>query len=146
MADGVHRAELGFLEPLDGDEQDGPVRIPVRFGRVVASLSFLVGLPPSRCYVEATPDELEIVMGWAFRARIPVAAIASAHPGHVRPWEGIGVHGWRGTWVVNGSLEGIVEIRTRELVPARVMGLRVGLRRLLVAVEDPGAVLAALRG
>lgn len=120
------------------------MRFPIRFNRWFVPLAVITGMSPSRSYVETSEETADVVMGSAFRARLPRAGIASAARGRVGLMAGIGVHGMRGTWVVNGSREGIVEIALREPVPARVLGIGVQLSRLFVSVEDPDALVADL--
>lgn len=100
-------------------------------------------LPPSSAYVEVDGDEVHVRMGWAFRARFPRAAVASAAAASARPLSR-GVHGFWGQWLVNGSGHGLL---TLELTPAQrgyVLGFPVRLRRLVVSVDDPAGLAAAL--
>ena len=103
-----------------------------------------VGAGPRASSVRIDGDRLRVRMGWSFRADIPLASITS-----VEPFKGlaggIGVHGWRGTWLVNGSARGIVSIQIDPPERARVLGLPVRLRTLQVSVEEPEALIAALR-
>lgn len=55
-----------------------------------------------------------------------------------------GVHGWAGRWLVTGSGDGIVNIILEPTQRAYVMGFPVRLRNLLISVEDPIGVTAAL--
>ena len=57
---------------------------------------------------------------------------------------GWGVHGWRGEWLVNGSSSGLVRIELDPPVRARMLIVRVTVRVLRVAVEDPAGLVAAL--
>jgi hypothetical protein len=59
-------------------------------------------------------------------------------------WNGIGVHGWGGWWLVNGSVAGIVRIEIDPPARARVLGVPVRLRILEVSMQDPEALVAAL--
>lgn len=88
-------------------------------------------------------DAALVRMGWAFRADIPRRSIVSAEPDDGPVW-GWGVHGWRGTWLVNGSSHGLVRITIDPPVRARVCGLPARLTTLRVSVSDRDAVLAAL--
>lgn len=56
-----------------------------------------------------------------------------------------GVHEWRGRWLVNGSGEGVLRIDLSPGQRARVVGVPVGLRELLVSVDDPPRLASALR-
>jgi hypothetical protein len=57
---------------------------------------------------------------------------------------GIGVHGWRGAWLVNGAASGLVSITVDPPVRAWAVGVPVRLRQLTVSLEDPDAFRAAL--
>jgi hypothetical protein len=84
------------------------------------------------------------VGGWAFRMRAPRASVAGAAPytGRVLGW---GVHGWRGRWLVNGSSSGIVRVELDPPARGRTLGIPLRVRELLVAVDDPDGLVAALR-
>ncbi|MDP9151059.1 MAG: hypothetical protein M3O36_14100 [Myxococcota bacterium] len=118
-------------------------RFPIRFDGWYEPLSSLFFLPPESAFVEVTDDEVVARMGWAFLARFPRAAVASASP--MEKWVASrGVHGWAGRWLVNGSAAGLLAIRLVPGQEARVMGLAVSLRELIVSVEDPAALSAAV--
>jgi hypothetical protein len=48
----------------------------------------------------------------------------------------IGVHGWRGRWLVNGASRPIARIVLALPTHAFVLGFRVHLSELLVSVDD----------
>lgn len=114
-----------------------------RYGLFRPLLS-VVGAGPRFSSVRIDGDQLRVRMGWSFRADIPLASITSVEPftGLVG---GIGVHGWRGTWLVNGAARGVVSIHIDPPVRARALGVPVRLRILQVSVEDPDALIAALQ-
>jgi hypothetical protein len=58
----------------------------------------------------------------------------------------IGVHGWRGRWIVNGAASPMVAISIAPAARARMLGLPVSLRELRVSVDDPEALVAAVTG
>jgi len=111
-------------------------RFPIRFDPWYRVLSTALLLPPSSAYVEVTDDHVEARMGWGFRTRFPLAAIAKTS---VFEGKAIsrGVHGWAGRWLVNGSGAGIVVLHLEPTQPARVMGIPVRLRELMVSVDEP---------
>jgi len=122
-----------------------PSRFPIEFDPWYAVLSSSILLFPSSAYVDVTEDRISVRMGWAFRStfdRTRVAAV-SKYPGSIALTRG--VHGWRGKWLVNGAGDGVVEIELEPEQRAYVLGVPVGLRRLLVSVVDPGALVDALR-
>jgi hypothetical protein len=116
---------------------------PLLYGALRRLMSVL-GLGPSLSGVTLDDEEMHVRMGWAFRARVPRAAITGARPvsGMVG---GIGVHGWRGRWLVNGSIKGIVGIDIDPPVRAHAIGIPVHLHYLALSLEDPDAFLAALK-
>jgi len=102
-----------------------------------------VGLTPRRSYLELDDESLRVQMGWSFRARVPRRSIRSANRDHDR-WS-IGVHGFRGRWLVNGAAGPIVAIAIDPPAPAYVVGVPIQLRELLVSVDDPDALVDALQ-
>ena len=112
-----------------------PRIFPIRYGRWHLLLAAL-GMGSRFSDVAVTPDELRVRMGWAFQARIPRSSIQRATADR-NMRSGIGVHGWRGRWLVNGSVSGIVTIEIEPRVRARVIGFPVGLHTLHVSVKEP---------
>ena len=120
-----------------------PTRFPIRFDRVYGALSAALFLAPSSAYVELDVSEVRVRMGWAFRARFPRSAVASVSRYPRRPVSR-GVHGFAGRWLVNGSADGILSVALDPPQRARVLGFSVRLRTLLVGVDDPAGLSAAL--
>jgi hypothetical protein len=118
-------------------------RFPISFGRLYALLSRAVLLPPRTAYVEMEADEVHVRMGWAFRARFPRSAVASVVPFEGNPLSR-GVHGYGGCWLVNGSGRGLLRIDLDPPPRAYAVGFPIRLRQLLVSVEDPPGLVAAL--
>ena len=120
-----------------------PRRFPIRFDRWYAVLSSALFLPPASSYVEVSGNEVLVRMSWAFRARFPRSAVGSVREMESRPLSR-GVHGFAGRWLVNGSGEGLLTIDLA--IPQRgyVMGFPVSLRQLMVSVEEPALLAAAL--
>ena len=116
----------------------------IRYG-VFRPLLSVLGAGPRFSRVTVDGDRLRARMGWSFRADIPMASITGAerHHGLVG---GIGVHGWRGTWLVNGSAKGVVSVHIDPPAPARVLGVPVRLKTLQVSLEEPEDFLAVLTG
>jgi hypothetical protein len=82
-------------------------------------------------------------MGWAFHADIPLASVAGSrrYRGLVG---GIGVHGWRGRWLVNGAATGLVDLDIEPPARGYVLGVPVRLRLLRLSLERPDDFLTAL--
>jgi hypothetical protein len=93
--------------------------------------------------VEVEGDHVAVRMAWGFTAKFPRSAVVSATEYNRKPLSR-GVHGWAGRWLVNGSGEGIVNIGLEPSQRGYVMAFPVRLRNLLVSVEDPAGLIAAL--
>jgi hypothetical protein len=115
---------------------------PFSYGVFRPLLSGL-GMGPKFSAVELDGDTLRVRMGWSFRAEIPVAQITDVQrrEGLVG---GIGVHGWRGSWLVNGATTGLVAITVDPAVRAWAVGVPVKLHQLTLSLEDPDALSGAL--
>jgi hypothetical protein len=120
------------------------VRFPIRFESWYAVLSSALLLLPSASYIEIRNGEVECRMGWAFLARFPCSVVTHAARLKKRPLSR-GVHGFAGRWLVNGDADPIVALDLAPPQRARVLGLPVRLRQLLVSVDDPDAVAAHLK-
>jgi hypothetical protein len=103
----------------------------------------VMGMGPRFSSVELADDVLRVRMGWAFSAEIPVSSITGVGP-HKGLVGGIGVHGWRGRWLVNGAAKGIVTVNIDPRARGRVLGVPVKLRTLWVSVESPEEMMRAL--
>ncbi len=115
----------------------------MRYGMFRPLLTVL-GAGPKFSKVEIDGDRLRVRMGLLFKAEVPLAAITSVGP-DTQMVGGIGVHGGRGNWLVNGAARGIVRIEIEPPARAKVMGVPVRLRILRVGVKSPGDLIAALR-
>lgn len=109
----------------------------------IRPLMTAIGTGPRWSSIEVGPADVRVGMGWAFRARIPRSTIQKARP-HAPVMGSIGVHGWKGRWLVNGSRTGIVILHIDPPARAYVMGYPVRLQQLLLSVKDPAGFLAAI--
>lgn len=116
----------------------------IRYGLFRPLLSVLA-LGPAFSRAEVDDERLRVRMGWAFQADIPRASITAARP-HTGFVGGIGVHGGRKRWLVNGGIRGIVDIDVDPPARGRVLGLPAKVRRLQLSVTEPDTLIAALRG
>jgi hypothetical protein len=119
------------------------VRYAIRYG-IFKPLLSLMGLGPRFSYARLDDKRLKVRMGWAFYASVPRSSIAGAQRSRSFV-SGIGVHGWRGRWLVNGAAGGLVTITIEPVARAWVLGVPVKLRMLRVSLEDPDGLVAALR-
>jgi hypothetical protein len=127
-------------------------RFPISFDGWYRALSISLGVPPSESYVDVDDETVEVRMGWLFEARFPRAAVASTSMWNQRTISR-GVHGFGGTWLVNGSGRGILSMDLADGQHAslhlkvlwfRLLTFSVRLKALLVSVEDPAALATAL--
>jgi hypothetical protein len=98
----------------------------------------------SKGRVEVDEDVVRVRMGVAFRADVPREDIRSVRVVKPTLLAGIGVHWWLGAWVVNGRPGPAVELRLARPLRATVLGIPVHPRRILIAVEDPEALVDEL--
>jgi hypothetical protein len=119
-------------------------RFPILYTGINAKLFPVLGLPHGGSYVELDDDSVRVRLGWGFTTQIPRRAITSARRGRDVPGITAGAHGWRGSWLVNGSSTGIVELEVDPPARAWTLVLPIKLRKLLVSLEDPDGFLAAL--
>jgi hypothetical protein len=115
---------------------------PIRYG-VFRPLLWVTGAGARRSDVTIDGDRLRVRMGWMFKADVSLSSVTGAAPHHGLVG-GIGVHGARGVWLVNGGIRGIVRIFIHPPARARVLGVSVRLRELQVSVDSPEELLAAL--
>ncbi len=117
-------------------------RIPIRRSKTWSWLLTTAAMPPRSTYIEVDGDTIRVRMGAAFRAKFTRADISAV--GGYRPVVSVGVHGWRGRWLVNGANRPIARVTFALPVRARVLGFRVQLRELLVSVADVAELRRAL--
>ncbi|HEV7523553.1 MAG TPA: hypothetical protein VGP92_01225 [Acidimicrobiia bacterium] len=117
-------------------------RIRIRYSKLWSWLFALLLMPQRFSYIEVDGDTIRIRMAFAFRSRFSRGDI-SAVSSH-RPIVSVGVHGWRGRWLVNGAHRPIARITLALPVRARVLGVGVSVRELLVSVDDVAELQRAL--
>ena len=104
----------------------------------------VLGCGPGLSGVLVTDESVRVWMDWAFRVTIPRHAIAVVEP-EERSLLSIGVHGWQGTWLVNGTRRNLVRIELGVGVHARVIGQKVALTTLVLSVEDRDEFIRLIR-
>jgi len=119
-----------------------PARFPIRFTGANRAMA-LLGIVPSRCRVDVDEAQVHVQFSWAFRLHAPLTDVRSAALDHARVWAW-GAHGWRGSWLVNGSSSGIVRVELEPAARGFTMGIPISVRVLRVAVDDPEGLVAAL--
>ncbi len=132
---------------------DSTTTFPISFDRPSRIPMTALGAGPKVSRVKVSSSTVDIHMGWAFQAKIPREAVASARPlnGGLSELSGPfrlsvlrGVNYWRGTALVNGAGTGLVEITLDRRKWVRLGPFRVLMRRLIVSAEDQSGLVAAL--
>lgn len=117
-------------------------RIPIKYSKAWSWLLTILLMPRGLSYIEIDGGTIRVRMSYAFRARFTRADISDVRAN--RMVLSIGVHGWRGRWLVNGAHRPIARITFALPRRARVLGFRVQLRELLVSVDDVAELQRAL--
>jgi hypothetical protein len=121
-----------------------PRSFPIRYSKLSRWFFTPLLLGERHADVELTEQDLRVLMGWAFDATIARSAIRrAAHSRNV--WWAIGVHSdFRGSWLVNGSMHGIVFLDLDPPAKGRTGPFPITIRRLGLGLEDPDAFLGRL--
>jgi len=119
------------------------MRFPISFNRSMRLVLAPMSLGQRRSYVDVDQHHVTVRMGWAFRATVPGDNVAGATES-ARTTISIGVHGWRGRWLVNGSGKRLVDIDIDPVCRGWVMGVPVRLRRITVSAVDPAGLVRAI--
>lgn len=119
------------------------MRIPIHYDRPWRALLSALLLPAHEAYVAVDGDRVRVHMSWAFATHFTRADVEGVSEGPA-PVVSVGVHGWRGRWLVNGARRPIATVRLRRSVRAYVCGFPVRLHELLVSVDDVDALRHAL--
>jgi hypothetical protein len=128
-----------------GDRAMNATRYPIRFNKLARALFWGVLIRPNACFVEVDAECVRVQMGWGFRARFPRGSVSRGALGVEGLVLGIGVHGFAGRWLVNGSLDGLVTLHLSPVQRAFVLGLPVKLRELQLSLDDPAGLLKTLQ-
>ncbi len=116
-------------------------RFSIRYG-VWKPLLVICGLGPGVSGVEVSDTEIVVRMGWGFRATLPRRIVGRVALSPRGAGGSVGVHGWRGVWLVNGAVSGIVDIELSETARCRVLGFSVALKTLRISLEEPETFVA----
>ncbi len=110
------------------------MRIPIRYGIPWKWLLPFLLLPARASYLRIEGDVVKVRLGWAFRTKFRRRDVTDV--ANHRPVLSIGVHGWKGRWLVNGAHRPMAIISLAQPVRGRVVGLPVMLRELWVSVDE----------
>jgi hypothetical protein len=112
-------------------------RIAGLLGRAVVATVSVEGPPDARV--------VQVRMGPFFRADVPLDRVTSAAVGRPRWLAGVGVHGWRGSWVVNGRFGRAAILEVDPPTRGWVCSIPCKVRRIALGVTDPAALVAELQ-
>ncbi len=117
------------------------MRTPITISSWMRPLLLITAATTSNSYVDVTEDLVRVRMGFAFGASFRKETVR-----HAARWEGrtplsIGVHGWRGRWLVNGARRPLVVFDLDPVQRARVLGIPVKLSQIIVSVDDPDTLV-----
>lgn len=118
------------------------MRIPIRYGTPWRWLLPVLLIPARLAFIRIEGDTVKVRMSWAFRAKFARSDVMEV--AKHRPVVSIGVHGWRGRWLVNGAHRPIAVIRLSQPARARIIGFPVHVREILVSVADRDALREVL--
>ncbi len=119
----------------------------MRYDRWYRPLATVLGIGPKRTIIRLDNSTLHVKHGWMFTIDVPAEHIASARQMARRPlaW---GIHPMGDAWMVNGSRDGIVELKFSH--PATSKSVQMlsttwgEVRCLYLSLTDPDGFIAAL--
>ncbi len=117
-------------------------RFPILFTGLNKAMVVL-GVTQTNSWIDVSDTEMVVQLGWAFRGSVPRSSIRSVDDDRSPVW-GWGAHGWKGTWLVNGSSNNIVRVVIEPAARARAVGFPVSLKVLRVSVADPASFRRAI--
>ena len=121
-----------------------PKRFPVLIKGRWLPLLIPFGVTQERAFVQVGERELRVCFGPLFDYRFPLAEVETVAPRRWPLWAGIGPRvDFRGTVAFVGAYENTVEVRFKERQRMRML-VPVPCERLIVSLEDPEALIAAL--
>jgi hypothetical protein len=118
------------------------MRIPIRYQAPWRWLLPVFLLPKRLAYIRIDGSDVKIRMSWAFRMKFARADVMEVV--NHRPVVSVGVHGWKGRWLVNGAHRPIAVIRLSRPVRALMIGFPVHVREVLVSVDDRDGLRTAI--
>jgi hypothetical protein len=116
----------------------------VRFSPRLRWLLRALGMGPKRTGLVLTPYEVRVKAG-GFQTTVPLDHIVAVSECPAPWWAQAGVHtDFRGRWIINGGPGRLVRLGLSPSVEARILGMRLPVRRLDVGLEDNAGFLARL--
>lgn len=111
-----------------------------RFSFNIATRAFftLLGAGPSHAWIDVRPDEIHGRLGWVGDITIPrVSVVSVERVDHVPWWLGLGLHGFMGTWALNGTMGNAVKIEARSGARGRVLFVPMRPKTIYLSLEKP---------
>lgn len=102
-----------------------------------------LGMPPSRTFVDVGADTVHVQAWFWFRVDVPRERLLDA----VRVDRRVvsrGVHGWRGSWLVNAASDGLVRLTIEPGQRGWLTVVPLTVRELTVSVVDPDGLVQTL--
>lgn len=117
------------------------MRLAIRLNRITTLALTLLGIRPSRCWIEIDGTQLRARMGYLADITVPLSSVLSAAPRSWPFWYGLGIRWYgRGSWGLVGTTRNVVELTFQRAQRGRfVMPSSVG--RLAVSVDDPDQLI-----
>ena len=116
----------------------------VRFSPRLRWLLRALGMGPKRTGLVLTSYEVRVKAG-GFQTTVPLDHIVAVSECPAPWWAQAGVHtDFRGRWIINGGPGRLVRLGLSPSVEARILGMRLPVRRLDVGLEDNAGFLARL--
>jgi hypothetical protein len=100
-----------------------------------------MGFWKSNSFVELEGEGVHVKMGWGFDAKFERSSIRGVQPFEGIPG-GIGVHGFRGRYLVNGAASGIVTMALEPVAKGHMIGIPVKISQLSVSLDEPQQFIA----
>lgn len=123
------------------------MRYPIRISSFWKPLFSVMGMSPSKSYVELHADRMEVHCG-GLRGEVPLADIVEVTEFRWPFYYGLGAKYGPGDAVsFVGSTAGVVKIDLREALPFSIWGpfSRKNTRAVIVSLEQPDELIAALQ-
>lgn len=120
----------------------------MRYDRWYRPLATVLGVGPKWTKIRVAEGALHVRHGWVFRIDVPLKDIKSARLVRERPFTW-GVHPMGDAWLVNGSRDGVVELKFARPVTSKSVKLLAGswaeVSCLYISLTEPESFVAALK-
>lgn len=123
------------------------MRFQISYNTISRILLSFLGLGPGKAYVDITENTIEARFGWSGSVTIRRDTITSIERVDSIPrWLGYGMHGnLRGTWALNGSNSGAVELTMETPATGKVLMFPIRPATVYFSLEDPDGFMTTIR-